>query len=198
MHRDQQSTIWVQFKFERLSDLCYRCGHIGHNESSCSVAALRCSEGVLDPRCAYRPWLRANASPLLGPIRDRTLAVTPDPSSPTRDIVPTANPDNPTATLPLATHLEDTLLETPQPTAPLDSGVSAPHADYTHTEHPICPLTMPIHPLITLPTSSDPQPCTRMATHPGLDMIPLLQAPPLAHTSSTSFSKRSNPFLEAS
>lgn len=58
-NRGTLPTVWIQFKYERLSDFCYKCGELGHNVGTCQKTMPH-SEGVLDPRYAFRPWLRAN------------------------------------------------------------------------------------------------------------------------------------------
>lgn len=46
---DDGSTRWLAFKYERLSDLCFTCGKLGHISTSCKMISP-VSEGVLDPR----------------------------------------------------------------------------------------------------------------------------------------------------
>ncbi|GLT64224.1 hypothetical protein SLA2020_367300 [Shorea laevis] len=36
-HRASKPSIWVQYKYERLSDYCYVCGRLGHMSFTCSV-----------------------------------------------------------------------------------------------------------------------------------------------------------------
>ncbi|KAJ1376289.1 Zinc finger, CCHC-type [Sesbania bispinosa] len=50
---------WVDFKFERLPQLCYKCGHIGHDEDSCKIPIAD------DPNAPSKdkelgPWMRAS------------------------------------------------------------------------------------------------------------------------------------------
>lgn len=58
--RENGLTWWLAFKFERLSDFCFRCGKLGHTFTSCSLPQPD-SEGVLDPRLAYGSWMRASS-----------------------------------------------------------------------------------------------------------------------------------------
>lgn len=59
--RGGKESIWIQFKFERLGDFCYRCGCLDHGESSCSKNDVNI-EDVIDLRKAYGPWLRVSSA----------------------------------------------------------------------------------------------------------------------------------------
>ncbi|KAL5553670.1 hypothetical protein UlMin_041071 [Ulmus minor] len=54
--------IWIQVKYERIQDLCFQCGRLGHDRESCSeehpttVAALDRSIVLL-----FGPWMKANS-----------------------------------------------------------------------------------------------------------------------------------------
>lgn len=61
--REDESSLWLAFKYERLSDLCYRCGRLGHTQNSCR-SSQRSSDGATDPRLAFGPWLRGSPSSL--------------------------------------------------------------------------------------------------------------------------------------
>ncbi|KAK9266357.1 hypothetical protein L1049_012628 [Liquidambar formosana] len=63
LNRAPLPEVWIQFKYERLSDFCYRCGYLGHGLKDCSVeagggcgVAGNPSHGV----SAFGPWLRAS------------------------------------------------------------------------------------------------------------------------------------------
>ncbi|XP_027071609.1 uncharacterized protein [Coffea arabica] len=47
---------WIQFKYERCPDFCYKCGRIGHSERSCSMVVCG-REGQKDNQ--YEIWMRA-------------------------------------------------------------------------------------------------------------------------------------------
>ncbi|KAJ4840674.1 hypothetical protein Tsubulata_022588 [Turnera subulata] len=51
--------IWIRFKYERLGELCYRCGRITHPTSRC-VKPLRQGEECERPaEDNFGPWMRA-------------------------------------------------------------------------------------------------------------------------------------------
>ncbi|PON60276.1 Zinc knuckle CX2CX4HX4C [Trema orientale] len=58
LDKDARTKIWVQLKYERLSDFCYKCGHIGHRRISCRELKATTKEG-LDGKDynLYGPWL---------------------------------------------------------------------------------------------------------------------------------------------
>lgn len=57
--REDESTLWLQFRYERLSDFYYQCGMLGHSQISC-LSNPSPSGGVEDPRHTFGPWLRPN------------------------------------------------------------------------------------------------------------------------------------------
>lgn len=35
LRRNREEDLWIKFQYERLSDFCYRCGHVGHTINDC-------------------------------------------------------------------------------------------------------------------------------------------------------------------
>ncbi|KAI8020714.1 hypothetical protein LOK49_LG03G03479 [Camellia lanceoleosa] len=56
-----KTDLWVEFKYEHLSDFCYDCGRIGHDNKSCKFVTRE--EGILS---GYGPELRTGMARNLG------------------------------------------------------------------------------------------------------------------------------------
>ncbi|KAF5477140.1 hypothetical protein F2P56_003812 [Juglans regia] len=53
MPRVGNHEVWVAFKYEKLSDICYACGRLGHSQIFCGYLSSP------PTRLSYGPWLRA-------------------------------------------------------------------------------------------------------------------------------------------
>ena len=63
--------LWISFKYERLPNLCYRCGCLSHDERSYELwSASKGNQGEESPQ--FGPWLRA--SPFL-PSKSKLVTV---------------------------------------------------------------------------------------------------------------------------
>ncbi|KAL5538255.1 hypothetical protein UlMin_042244 [Ulmus minor] len=54
--------VWVQLKYEKIGDFCYKCGRLGHDRSSYlekEVTKIESTEGRHVP--VYGPWLRVDS-----------------------------------------------------------------------------------------------------------------------------------------
>ena len=55
---ENSKELWVSFKYERLSNLCYWCGSLTHDDRDCELWIE--SEGMLPTEAQqYGAWIRA-------------------------------------------------------------------------------------------------------------------------------------------
>ncbi|KAK2989806.1 hypothetical protein RJ640_006123 [Escallonia rubra] len=59
------SPRWVRFQYERLSNLCYICGRVGHHDGECDEPA-KLDEVTGKKIFEYGPWIRAQADRRFG------------------------------------------------------------------------------------------------------------------------------------
>nr|POE94794.1 hypothetical protein CFP56_74005 [Quercus suber] len=59
LDRQPQSDLWIHFKYERIADICYKCGRLGHLKARCSWADH--SGKQLNPKepFGFGPWMKA-------------------------------------------------------------------------------------------------------------------------------------------
>lgn len=66
--RENGVSLWIQFRYERLSNFCYQCGRLGHTQFECGSALLSIG-GVADLRLSFGPWLRTHPYVVRGESR---------------------------------------------------------------------------------------------------------------------------------
>ncbi|KAK3042161.1 hypothetical protein RJ639_001281 [Escallonia herrerae] len=61
MKRTGVKDIWVHFRYERLPDLCFGCGHLGHDQKWCHQQAdLLANWNIVGAPRPYGPWIRTS------------------------------------------------------------------------------------------------------------------------------------------
>ena len=84
---DQSSEGWISFKYERLPNICYRCGQLSHDDKDC-ILWIQSKGSLLKEDQQFGPWIRANQ---YNPVKKVTIKVegfdTPELGSRSRNIV---------------------------------------------------------------------------------------------------------------
>ncbi|CAL5355858.1 unnamed protein product [Camellia sinensis] len=63
---NEEKESWISYRYEKLSDFCYDCGMIGHDNSSCKFVSR--AEGQ---QSGYGPELRTTRAPMLNvPLKE--------------------------------------------------------------------------------------------------------------------------------
>ncbi|KAK9992681.1 hypothetical protein SO802_027666 [Lithocarpus litseifolius] len=84
---DDGKDLWIPFKYELLTNLCYRCGCLSHDERNCEIWSA--SEGNLDDESPqYGPWIKA--TPFV-PSKSKMVTI-PGISELRKNAIPPSNP----------------------------------------------------------------------------------------------------------
>lgn len=59
LHKLEGRKIWIQFQYEHMAEVCYKCGVIGHSKVTCGSPKI---SSHLEGGDLYGPWIRAEAN----------------------------------------------------------------------------------------------------------------------------------------
>uniref|UniRef100_A0A2N9GDB5 Reverse transcriptase domain-containing protein n=1 Tax=Fagus sylvatica TaxID=28930 RepID=A0A2N9GDB5_FAGSY len=153
---EQGRETWISFKYERLPNYCYWCGHVTHSDKDCPFW-LRNQEKLHMEEQQFGPWLRApNERPWRRmEIKIEGINQTPHPKKPPQPPTPAYNTP-PTYTQPNP-QTPPTMNITP-PSPPHHPSPTHKHSSPTLPIYTSPPLQQPTIPVDQLPPSHEDSP----------------------------------------
>lgn len=87
--RPNRKDLWIDLKYEKIPDLCYRYGIIGHNQKNCSNEVFKLKNPYGERFKVAGPWLRIDNEDIPDEIAD--ASTTADSASPSNQSSKPAN-----------------------------------------------------------------------------------------------------------
>lgn len=54
LHKMENQKLWIQFRYELMAEICYKCGRIRHDKSSCTQTE---NTALSNGGEMFGPWL---------------------------------------------------------------------------------------------------------------------------------------------
>lgn len=86
MDREYGNFIWIQFKYERMAEMFFNCGRLGHRDNNYNFKKFQIIDPK-DPVDAYGPWIHVNkpqydtGTMLSGGNKEKTVVTMPLPKN---------------------------------------------------------------------------------------------------------------------
>ena len=90
--RPKLSDLWISLKYEKIADVCYRCGLIGHDEKFCHEECFVLENPLGISFRAAGPWLRAESAESPHGLYNAAHSMCPPPSASVSENSPSPPP----------------------------------------------------------------------------------------------------------